>query len=101
MTMIIYLDILKELETHFKMRYDWLKSEERPVSYSILKKPHKSKNPAELIVKLSSCQVVKLSSCQVVKLSSCQVVKLKNERLTNLEYLGNNNNNNNKPGIPR
>ena len=65
MTMMIYLDILKELETHFKMRYDWLKSEERPVSYSILKKPHKLKNPAELIVKLSSCQVVKLSSCQV------------------------------------
>ena len=41
MTMIIYLDILKELETHFKMRYDWLKSEERPLNYSIFKKGHK------------------------------------------------------------
>ena len=49
--MIISLDILKELETHFKMRYDWLKSEERPVSYSILKKAHKLKNQAELNLK--------------------------------------------------
>ena len=76
MTMIIYLDILKELETHFKMRYEWLKSEERPVSYSILKKPHKLKKSSGAncqVVKLSSCQAVKLSSCQVVKVSSCQV----------------------------
>ena len=50
-TMAKFLDILKELGTHFKMRYCKLKSEERPASYRILKKVHKQKNPAELNTK--------------------------------------------------
>ena len=40
-TMTISLDVLKELETNFKMRYARLKSEERPLNYSIFKKGHK------------------------------------------------------------
>ena len=36
--MVIILDILKELKTSFKMRYDRLKSEDGPLSYSIFKK---------------------------------------------------------------
>ena len=48
-TVVISLDILKELETNFKMRYDRLKSEDGPLGYSIFKKGHKSKNPAELL----------------------------------------------------
>ena len=47
-TMVIFLDVLKELETNFKMRYDRPKSKDGPLSYSILKKGHKSKIPAEL-----------------------------------------------------
>ena len=34
-TIVIILDILKELETSFKMRYDRLKSEDGPLGYSI------------------------------------------------------------------
>ena len=41
MNMTKFLDILKELGTHFKIRYGKLKSEERPASYRILKKVHK------------------------------------------------------------
>ena len=48
-TIVIILDILKELETSFKMRYDRLKSEDEPLGYSIFKKGHKSKIPAELL----------------------------------------------------
>ena len=48
-TIVIILDILKELETSFKMRYDRLESEDGPLGYSILKKGHKSKIPAELL----------------------------------------------------
>jgi hypothetical protein len=40
-TMTISLDVLKELEMNFKMRYARLKSEERPLNYSIFKKGHK------------------------------------------------------------
>ena len=39
--MTISLDVLQELETNFKMRYARLKSEERPLNYSIFKKGHK------------------------------------------------------------
>ena len=39
--MVIFLDVLKELETNFKMRYDRPKSEDGPLSYSIFKKGHK------------------------------------------------------------
>ena len=48
-TIVIILYILEELETSFKMRYDRLKSEDGPLGYSIFKKGHKSKNPAELL----------------------------------------------------
>ena len=48
-TMTISLDVLKELEMNFKMRYARLKSEERPLNYSIFKKGHKYKIPAELL----------------------------------------------------
>ena len=48
-TMVIFLKILKEFETNFKVRYDMLKSEDGPLSYSMFKKGHKSKIPAELL----------------------------------------------------
>ena len=43
-TIVIILDILKELETSFKMRYDRLKSEDGPLGYSIFKKRTQIKN---------------------------------------------------------
>ena len=49
----IFLDIQKELEMNFKIRYIWGKSEEGPVSYRILKIAHKSEISAELNSKLS------------------------------------------------
>ena len=51
MTVAISLAILKELETHFKMIYGRLKSDEIPVSYTILKKADKSEISAELNLK--------------------------------------------------
>ena len=43
-TVVISLDILKELETNFKMRYERLNSEDGPLSYSIFKKGTQIKN---------------------------------------------------------
>ena len=48
--MVIFLDVLKELETNFKMRYDRPKSKDGPLSYSIFKKGHKSKIPADSLM---------------------------------------------------